>query len=117
MRRTRAHVLFVFFYALFFGLILPAHDHTWLRIDNDGDADAALAAFATPGDHKPSVPPRDDCAHCAFCQFAARLSHSPALPGLVLSLQPLNYLFISSPPAYVPADVQRMSDARAPPIA
>ena len=113
MRRRPAHVLFVLFYLLFFGLILPGHDHTWLRIDNDENADAA---FSMPQDRKPAVPPRDDCAHCAFCQFAARLSHCPVLPGLVLSLLPLNYRFISSPPGYVPVDLIRTADARGPPI-
>jgi hypothetical protein len=107
----------VVFYILFFGLILPAHDHSWLRIDNDDDGDAALAAFSLPQGRKPAVPPRDDCDHCAFCQFAARLSHCPALPVIVPLLLPANYLFISTPPAFVPANILRTADARGPPTA
>jgi hypothetical protein len=114
VRRRLFHFLFVGFYIFFLGVILPAHDHSWLRID-DGDADDALQTMSAPAKGRANLPLQHDCEHCAFCQFAAHISHSPAMPTMVTSLLPLNYVFIIRPPAYIPADIHRTADARGPP--
>jgi hypothetical protein len=114
VRRSLFHFAFVSFYILFLGVILPAHDHSWLRID-DGDADEAFQTMSAPPPGRSDLPHQDDCEHCAFCQFAARISHSPPMPTIVPSLLRLNYIFVVRPPAYIPADIDRMADARGPP--
>jgi hypothetical protein len=119
VRRGVFHFLFVGFYIFFLGVLLPGHDHHWVRIGDygDGDPDEAFSCMSTPPPGHQDLPHDDDCGHCAFCQFQARISHSPVMPVIVPTLLPLNFVFIARAPAYVPADIDPTYVARGPPMA
>ena len=116
MRRSLIHFVFVAFYTLFFSVVLPVHDHSWLRICDDDDGCEALVPPAPPA--KDDAPAHhDDCDGCAFCQFAARISHCTAPPPIVPNLLLLNYVSIARMPVHIPATPRRTSDPRGPPVA
>jgi hypothetical protein len=114
MRHGIFHIFFAIYLTLFLGVLLPAHNDDWLRIP-DGDAAEALVPPPQPGQDQ--LPHQHDCEHCAFCQFAAHMTHCPPPPPLIRSLLPLNHVFIARTPLFIPADVWRTSDSRGPPTA
>lgn len=116
MRHRPVHFAIVAFYMLFFSVILPGHDHSWLRMDADDECQAlVLPSIPTKGS-TPTPERHDGSDGCAFCQFAARISHNTAPPPIVPSLLPLNYVVIAAAPAYVPANPRLTSDSRGPPV-
>ena len=72
--------------------------------------------MSVPASGRADLPQQHDCEHCAFCQFAARISHSPPMPVIVPALLRLDYVLVVYPPDYIPADIAHAVNARGPPI-